>query len=816
MSETKSSRAGLTRRSFLKTTGALAGSAVIAGGGVSLAIATEEGSKQASEVTMQGHCSFTGCIGCDYNVVVREGKVVNVKPMPDAPYGRRSCLRARARIQRMYSDERLKYPMKRIGERGSDQWERISWEEAIGTICEKWKAAIEDYGSKSVVFAVQASGMGGNLSMERMKLSHVLQLTTLDNSNDWAFYHGLHRVYGSYSPGAMTVPGNYPFEIDVKSARTIFLWGKNITESYLQRWHSITESQENGSTVVVIDPNFTTAASKADHWFAPRPATDPALILSMVQVILEKELHDTAYLKTHTVGPYLVREDNGKFLRMSDLGVEPTEGPVDAMGNPTVVDNPAVWRLASGEAVSCVEEDDPELEGSWVVDGVKVSTSFTLLKKHVQQYTPEAVSEMVDLAPEDIVELALHATNGPVTHMSGMGPQAYYNGEQTGYALATLVAVTGMMGKQGAGFSSDVSVLGYPMDAVGLMFPTGTFATTVSIHSLPEIVQTKTYAGKPYPEPRCLFIAGYGFVTGIMDQNLVKNEIINKIDFVACVDTTYTDSVRWSDVVLPVCMHLEGENAVPGVDNVAHYQPKVVEPLYESKTEHSIMRMIGEGMGVGEYFQNTDEEALEHIFNIPGSSFQRLKEEAPINLSPELVVCHADGVYFTPTGKVEFYNEMPTARIETGAQIDFEQEHMARFFPPLEAWTEAEAVKKYPLQLISQRSRNRFHCQGFDGKWMLEINPEPIVRMNPEDASERGIFENDYVELFNDRGHAVMRVNLDAGLRKGMMVYLKGWQESQYVKGTTSELSHLGYDPVAMSTCYYDVCADVRKWEGEE
>ncbi len=495
MSGVASSRDGLTRRSFLKTTAAVAGAAAIAGGAGLTAIAAESGEGEPSEKIVPGRCYFGGCFSCEYDVTVRDGNAVKVAPSAEALYGRRPCLRGISQPHRLYSAERIQYPMKRVGERGEGKWERVSWDEAIATITEKWKGYIAEYGSQSVAIS-GASGGARFLPLTRGRFANILQMTTLDLSVDWAFYQGLHRVYGNSATGIMTCPCNEPFEEDVHFAKTIILWGHNLSEAYIQRWRHVMEAQENGAKVIAIDPNETTTAMRADKWYAPRPGSDPALMLSMCQVIIAEGLQDDAYLKSDTVGPFLVRDDDGTFLRGSAIGVEPIEGPANPYtGQPTMIDLPLVWNAAENKPAVSGQPVDVALEGRFEIEGIKVTTAYTLLKEHLQDYAPEKVSEIVDLPVESIVELAHFAADGPVTHMTGMGAQAYDNGLHIGTGMATIVALTGMVGKPGAGIAG--AAFPVPMNS-SFLFPTFTFATNMSVLSFADVIKTGTYAGQPY------------------------------------------------------------------------------------------------------------------------------------------------------------------------------------------------------------------------------------------------------------------------------------------------------------------------------
>lgn len=821
MSGSNSPHGGLTRRSFLKTTGALTGVGALAGAGfmstTALAAQSPEDASEARERVVPGRCFFGGCFSCSYHVTVRDGHAVKVTPDPDAPYGRRPCLRGVSQMQRLYSKDRIKYPMKRVGERGAGEWERISWDEAIETIASKWQSYISEFGGQSIAMA-KASGAARYLTLALARLSNIMGMTAVDTASDWSFYVGLHRVYGNPSAGIMTTPGNEPFEDDVFNAKTIMMWGHNLSEAYLQRWRYVMEAQADGAKIVTIDPTQTLTATRSNEWYAPRPASDAALMLSMVQVILDEDLHDQAYLKAHTVAPYLVRADTGLFLRMSDLGVAPTPGPLNPMtGKPSVVDPPMVFDAAAGKPVAAPEAAEPSLSGSWSVGGFETTTAFDLLERQVQDYVPEKVADLCELSVDDIRSLAHTAADGPVLHMTGMGAQAYGNGVQVGTALGALLAVTGMVGKPGAGV---VGAAFNPPSNSKFLFPTATRATNVTFMELPEVMKSHTFAGKRYPAIKSLIVTACGLVGGRVDMNRIVSEIVDEVEFVVCADSVFSDSARQADIVLPITHNYELEDIyISPVTNDLQYNARIVEPAFEAKTDQEMCRLIAAKLGMGDYFGD-DEAMLNQLLDTPaltkqGITLETLREKGTVRFAPRGVI-YQDGKFPTPTGKVEFYCEKPKPRLEFGQKRDDAAERLPRFYPPFEAWPESDALKKFPFVLTSERSRNRWHSQGFDGEWLGEINPEPTIRLNEADAAERGIDDGAYIQVFNDRGSAVARAHPCAGIRPGMLTYPKGFQSHQYVQGNFAELTQSKYDPYSINSANFDAAVDIRIWNGGE
>ena len=326
MSETKSPLGGLTRRGFLKTTGAVTAVAAVAGTGAALAPmpANAEGSSSADgEQTFRSACRGNCGSRCPLEVTVREGKVVKARPM-DMPgedaVRKRFCVKGFSQPQRVYDTDRLKYPMKRVGERGAGEWERISWDEAVSTIAEKMGAAIKDYGGTSVAvwssygsYGVLNGAMAGYMSVAYGRFITAVGGSVLGAGADTAQQHEQSTLLG--------ISGN-DF-VDAANAKTIISWGGNPAEAYVHAWQFVCDAREKGAKLITIDPQFTASAMHSDVYVPVRPGTDGALMLAMANHIIENGLMDEEFMRSSTVSPFLVKED-GTYLHMSDLGTPAT------------------------------------------------------------------------------------------------------------------------------------------------------------------------------------------------------------------------------------------------------------------------------------------------------------------------------------------------------------------------------------------------------------------------------------------------------------------------------------------------------------
>lgn len=844
MSGSEKTRSGLTRRGFLKTTGIAAGATALMGlsgcataGSDQLATTSEGDSRQ--ETICSGVCRPNCFAYCHLNVHVRDGKIV--KTSRGSHYSdaySRICQRGLSHVHRIYDPERVLYPLRRAEgtERGAGQWERISWDEAYADIAERIKDAQSKYGNSSVSFC----GGSGNFSALTMnswtRLCNIIQGTALGPCVDQASAYGLSRSTGKALLNGMVMSweGNEP--TDMRNAKTIIVWGANVTDAQIHNWHLIKEAMCDGVKLVVVDPTFTQIAAKSDMWVPIRPGSDTLLKLALMNEIIEREEVDVDFMTNHTVGPFLVRSDTQAFLRLSDIDEAVAAAKAEYMASlpkdPKLAaaakpfDDPYMV-LVDGQPVALEEGVVPQLEGKADVAGVSCTTAYSLLLEHLKQYDVESVSQLTEVPVETIKELATICIDGPVFHYEGYGPQAFDNGVATTTAGVTLCALTGNLGKNGASYGSFWGLY------IGLngefSAPTGPNPNpTVPSLDFSNVVRSGQFGDVPLT-PKVLFIYFANIVNTSVDENVWIDTIIPNLDYVVTIDSAMTDTCLYSDLVLPCAQWFEvNDVAIAGQTVALEYNERAIDPLGESKSDWDIVCGIGEALGVGEHFAMSEEEALEALFDSPmgqklGVSFAKIKEEQVMRLPEgdpvtDPHVAWKDGVFTTPHQRLAFYQEKPNVRsatTKTPSDEETDRERLPTFYPPREAWPENELHQTYPFVCMSERPRYRVHSQWFSTPLLRELDPEPYVKMNPGDAQERGIEDGVYVECFNDRGSAVAKVVLSEAVRRGTLVYPKSWQKSQHKLGGWSELTSEEFNTFAVNCNFMDVLCDIRTWDGE-
>lgn len=249
-----------------------------------------------SKRTAHGGCPHDCPDTCSMVYEVEDGKLISVKGNPDHPMTRGGlCVKLKDYEKRHYHPDRLLYPLKRSGPKGSKQFKRISWDEAFDEIVSKWQGIIQEHGPHAIM---------PNSYLGNQGLVHGL------NGGD-AFFNRMgatvcERTFcgeGSCTAWLLTVGPTAG--VDPESfihSKYIVIWACNSVSTNLHHWHIVKEAQKKGAKVVVIDAYASKTAKEADWHIAPKPGTDGALAMAMMHVIIDEGLVDQDYVDNYTVG----------------------------------------------------------------------------------------------------------------------------------------------------------------------------------------------------------------------------------------------------------------------------------------------------------------------------------------------------------------------------------------------------------------------------------------------------------------------------------------------------------------------------------
>lgn len=811
------------RRAFMK--GAAASMGLVAATGLGCAPKEQlsdtgeakgaEPAQAPEEEIYQGICRGNCGGGCIMNVHVREGKIVKTSAIhQEDDLDTRICQRGLTHPQRVYAPERLQYPLRRVEgtERGAGEWERLSWDEAISYIADKWKGYIEEVGPQSITYFFGAGTYSYNYFVW-MRLFNLIGATGIEAGYDMAALEQGWRMYGM----SQYLIGNHGN--DVVDSKYIFTWAHDATIAGQCRWAYYQEAMKRGAKLIVIDPMYTGAAQKADLWVPIKPATDAALALGMMNVIFEEGLTDDAAMKRATSAPYLVKAKDNKILRMSDLGVEPTEGPIDPLtGQPTVVD-PMVFMAADGTTGTPEEITDPVIHGTFEVNGHSVTTALDLLAERASEWTPEKTEEVTTVPADTVRELARMFAEGPTNFNIGFGNDHWTNGQSITMAQLTLPLITGQFGKPGAGVggTQGASTSGWPeANMGGLVFPEGAVGgMKFPINYLPEIMETGKFGETPFPV-KCVVNIASNLLGCMAGRNQIR-EALDKVDLVINVDQVMNDTSRYADIVLPVPHWFEFEtiNSCPG--KWADFNDKAIDPQFECKSDVEIAALLGLALGY-EQMNLTDDQFNEILLDTDalrakGITLEDLREKKRIKAFDDVWLYGSEEAPFvTATGRAEFFIEDAAPQYPmSGKVIDAKLNSLPHYEQPLEAYDDNPLREKYPLMMWSHRDKFKVHSTFAVNPILNEIEPEPTIEVNPIDAEERGIADGDYVRVFNDRGEVTMKAYLDPSMRPGCMWTEHVWLQEQYKDGHMMNVTNHQTRDVWCANQPFDTLVQIEK-----
>ncbi len=606
---------GTTRRGFMAGGGAAALSLKYAG--TALAQAGEEVPYGAWEDLMRekwtwdrvAHGSHgTNCQGgCAFNVFVKNGIVWREeqqgqygKSDPDAPdYGPRGCQKGLRHAKYMYGNQRVLYPMKRVGERGAGQWERVSWDQALAEIADKFLDTCTEFGPESITI-----GLGTQMAMKRASLMGLGRFAAITGSPLPEAFAGV----GDLPTGIYLTVGE-PLLGDTAAAifksKACFVWFANPAVTRIPDAHFFWEARYNGTEVVAISPEFTPTAMHASKWVNPKPGTDAALALGMVHTILTDGSFDADYIREQSDMPFLVRTDNRRFLRATDLG-ETGEGADQRFYFWDTAADAAVAAPATGFNVPPPGQPVPEhaeklslgalqpaLEGRWTIDTsagpVEVTTVFELLKTHVEAYAPERASEVTGVHPDVIREIArTFASAKPAMIYTGFRISKWLHGDLFQRATMLLLSLTGNLGKPGGGLqfmnlAKDQDQAAFWFDGLPPTLRVATLSRWDYVHAGGKELNRQIYGeataehfdkyfqksveNRWFPDYsktpwKMGFYLGSNAANWRASGKRWRQEAFEKLEHIVTAATDMGVTAMYSDYVLPIAHHYERQDVV--------------------------------------------------------------------------------------------------------------------------------------------------------------------------------------------------------------------------------------------------------------
>lgn len=393
----------------------------------------------------------------------------------------------------------------------------------------------------------------------------------------------------------------------------------------------------------------------------------------------------------------------------------------------------------------------------------------------LEEFPPETAAATSGVPVAQIRHLAeAIGTVRPVTINAGFGMQRYTNSGQTMRAIIALLAVTGNIGKPGAGWVY-ANLQSHIFDSVRdpLAFypprtPDGVARVSISTARLgPDMLAQKD------PPLRMMWVERGNPVTQNPETNTVLRAI-RGLEFRVVVDEFLTDTAREADIVLPAKAIFEQSDVIGAYwHSYIQLKQKVVEPPAEVKPETEIYHALARRLGFSEEElrgripgpSDAEVEAFlsEKLAPFPGLTLERLAE-GPVLAPGTEEVAFRDLIFPTPSGRIEILSREAGERWGVDA--------LPRHVESVEA---GRCESRYPLHFMTPNTKNGIHSQFHNLALIRRIDPGPVLSMHPSDAAARLIREGDRVRVFNDCGELRLPVRFDHGLRPGCVSTPNGY-----------------------------------------
>jgi anaerobic selenocysteine-containing dehydrogenase len=300
---------------------------------------------------VKSHCRMCHG-GCGVFVYTKNGKAVKIAGDPDSPINHGTlCSKGIASAQLAHHPDRLTYPVRRIGEKRSGKWERISWDQALDTIAERILHYKEEFGAESIVMGY---GTGRENESVIYRFANLLGTPNVLTAG--------HFCYGPRIATGIITCGSNPIVDYENDPKCIMVWGNNLSISNPDEYkgESFSLSLDKGAKLLVVDPRFTRIAARADIWLQLRPGTDTALALGMLNVIVNEDLYDKEFVEKYVHGwkPFVKRVKEYPLSRVEEITWVPKEKIREAARLFATTKPAAIqWGVAIEQQINCADNN---------------------------------------------------------------------------------------------------------------------------------------------------------------------------------------------------------------------------------------------------------------------------------------------------------------------------------------------------------------------------------------------------------------------------------------------------------------------------
>jgi anaerobic selenocysteine-containing dehydrogenase len=711
--------------------------------------------------------SAPGChnsCGCLF-YLDNEGRLDHVEGDPLSPYANgKLCMRCLDMPEATNHPNRLKYPLKRIGARGEDKWERISWDEALDTIVEKARYYRDTYGPQTIMVA---RGTGRNIGIASALQAFVGYESPMCNT----IFNIGYSCYGPRVQASRAIYGDY-WIVDAsvghedryankewKAPGVIIVWAveslKSNADGYIGHW--LVECMQMGTKVISVDPRLTWWGARAEHWLQVRPGTDIALGMAMLNVIINEDLYNHEFVEMWCYG--------FEELASSVAEMTPEKAAEICQIDAEEIRNASrLWAQAGSGAVQWglpLEQQDTDcLAANQCILALQAICGYVdcpggaLIVRDAFGVSHHLSEDLlppgnIGLRPDKIKPDAIW----------GETRQTYWDWEQLAPTRVRMMIFQSCNSL--ANTAPDPSrlldiwqdTLEFVVGADPFMNPTiSAFADLVVPIAMG--IERDTVRGWWTPLRACSKITEY---YEAKDDETFGIEIINKMwpdRYPMMKNGTDLQNIRLHDSGT-------GENTLGDIVNAIYADVKDEDggkTWAHHKNEYSNVRVEKWNPDID--FEKLKVDLCGYAYDVFNDTYYKYEKGI---LRPD------GGVGFdTPSGRIELYSLKYNGWNKNPVPA-YVEPHEGPISTP-------ELYEKYPLINISGvRSYEFFHSEHRNLPTMREFHPWPLVCMNPKTAEEYGIKEGEWTWIANDRGRFKQIAHIVQGIKDGTITTEHGW-----------------------------------------
>ena len=643
--------------------------------------------------------------GCGMLITLKDGQPVDVSGDPDGPSNRGGlCRVGQASLEYLTSPARLTTPLKRTGKRGENQWEKISWDEAFRFAADGLTRAKAEHGAESVtIIHGAAKPFIDTLAVRFANAFGTPNVVCADHVCAVPRLLGMELTFGfSPSPEFGHPPG------------CAMVWGTNRAETGIFRNREILQARSKGSKIIVIDPLRTPYVDSANLWLQPKPGTDLALALGLLNVVVTENLYDADFVKKWTVGFDTLKTHLMDFSprKVADLTWVPEDLIIEAA------------RLYATSGPSCMALGN-------ALDG-----------------TPDSFQTCRAIA-------MLMAITGNLDVPGGEAQNA-----GTGFRWCDTEAHKGRIHGR---WSEQMELRQRlaPQQKQKLaphLLPDFRYNT-------PSTFVRSVLDGEPYRTCAAFVQASNPLSSW---SNIMKvRDAFNNLDFLVVSDLFMTPTAAMADVLFPVATFLEFDGVRMGAGGgVAQCQRKVAQ-LGECRSDVEIVNGLARALGLQEFFWDDLDSFWDYVLKPAGITFRQLQEMGSFRETrSNKYRKYEDQGFMTPTGKVELYSEQL-------ANLGFDP--MPTYREPSLSSDIRTLTEEYDLMCTCHKVMPYQHSGGRQIERLRETHPDPIVIIHPDTGHEKGIAEGDWVFIESKTGKVRQKARLSTAVAPRVVVAEHGW-----------------------------------------